>query len=231
MKNKVKTKIPLVHLLALYVVVSLGFTCLMSLQLKAEKVDFALKARSVSSKEEPVEPPHLIESHHKEHELDFYERNLEPHSIDRNDMERIQVTGSRIKHIEVQGSYPVLIIDKDEIEKTGYNSVSDILRDITVNSFGSGRESSGKAAPGTSEVNLRGLGADRTLVLLDGKRIQKDPFRNAVDLNLIPLAAIKRIDVLKDGASSIYGSEALGGVVNIITRKTFMVVSFLPDNL
>ena len=95
------------------------------------------------------------------------------------------------------------------------------LETLTVNSFGSLRETPDIGAPGASTVSLRGLGATRTLVLVDGKRVQKDSLLNAADLNMIPFAAVERIEILKDSASAIYGSDALGGVVNIITRKDF----------
>ena len=141
--------------------------------------------------------------------------------VDNEEVERIRVTGSRIKRIDIEGLSPVLIIDRQEMEKTGYNSIADVLRDMTVNSFGSNRETSGSTAPGTASVSLRGLGADRTLVLIDGKRMQKDSITSAADLNLVPFAAVERMEILKDSASAIYGSDALGGVVNIITRKNF----------
>lgn len=140
----------------------------------------------------------------------------------RDDVERLQVTGSHIKRIDVEGPSPVQIIDRDMLDQTGYNSVSDVLRDITASSFGAQREQAGTNSAGTSSVDLRGLGADRTLVLLDGKRLPTDPVTGVVDLNLIPMAAVERIDVLKDGASATYGSDALGGVVNIITRRDFV---------
>ena len=141
--------------------------------------------------------------------------------LNNNSMEKIQVTGSRIKQIQVEGPSPILILNKDEMEKTGYNSVADVLRDLTINSFGSPRERAGSTAPGTASVSLRGLGANRTLVLIDGKRVQRDSITESVDLNLIPFAAIKRVEILKDGASAVYGSDAIGGVVNIITHKNF----------
>jgi iron complex outermembrane recepter protein len=136
-------------------------------------------------------------------------------------VERLEVTGSHIRRIDVEGPSPVQIIDREALDKTGYNSVSDVLRDITASAFGGAREASGSTAAGVATVNLRGLGATRTLVLLDGKRLPADPVAQAVDLNLIPMAAVERIDILKDGASATYGSDALGGVVNIITRKDF----------
>lgn len=136
-------------------------------------------------------------------------------------VERLEVTGSHIRRIDVEGPSPVQTLDREDLDKTGYNSVSDVLRDITASSFGGAREASGSTAAGVATVNLRGLGATRTLVLLDGKRLPTDPVAQAVDLNLIPMAAVERIDILKDGASATYGSDALGGVVNIITRKNF----------
>jgi len=140
----------------------------------------------------------------------------------KSDVERIEVTGSHIKRLDTEGASPVTTITRKELDKSGYTSVSDVLRDTGMNSFGSQRESSNSGAPaGNAEVSLRGLGSDNTLVLLNGQRLPTDAVTGAVDLNLIPMAAVERIEVLKDGASAIYGSDALGGVVNIITRKDF----------
>lgn len=136
-------------------------------------------------------------------------------------IERVEVTGSRIKRISVEGPSPVTIMDKEAIKKSGHNSVSDLLRDTTASAFGVGRETSGSTAAGVATIGLRGLGSDRTLVLLNGRRLPKDPAAEAVDLNMIPMAAVERIEILKDGASALYGSDALGGVVNIITKKNY----------
>ncbi len=136
-------------------------------------------------------------------------------------VEKIEVTGSHIKRIDVEGPSPVLTINQDDLVRSGYNSVSDVLRDTGVNSFGSFREHAGLNGGGTAAVDLRGLGQVRTLILLNGKRLPADAVGGAVDLNIIPMGAVERIEVLKDGASAIYGSDALGGVVNIITKKDF----------
>ena len=136
-------------------------------------------------------------------------------------VEKITIIGSRIKRVHVEGAIPRTIIEREELERTGYNSLGDILRNLTINSFGSRRESARSSSPGVAAVNLKGLGPDRTLVLINGKRVQKDPITHFVDLNLIPLASIERVEIVQDGASSLYGSEALGGVVNIVTRKGF----------
>lgn len=136
-------------------------------------------------------------------------------------VEKLEVTGSHIKRIDVEGPSPVLTLDNEDLVRSGYNSVSDVLRDTGVNAFGSFREHAGVVGGGTSAVDLRGLGQVRTLVLLNGQRLPASAVAGAVDLNIIPIAAVERIDILKDGASATYGSDALGGVVNIITKKDF----------
>lgn len=145
-----------------------------------------------------------------------------PPSIqERKDVERVEVTGSHIKRIDTEGASPVTTITRKELEKTGYNSIADVLRDTSVNSFGSAREQTNSTTSGNAEVDLRGMGASSTLVLLNGQRLAADAVDGAVDVSMIPMAAIDRVEILKDGASAIYGSDALGGVVNIITRKDF----------
>lgn len=135
---------------------------------------------------------------------------------------KISITGSRLKRADVEGAAPITIIDREQIELSGEISVSDLLRNMSFNSFGSFRQQSGSSAQGLAALDLRGLGSERTLILIDGKRAPKSPYAaSAQDLNSIPLAAVERIEVLKDGASAIYGSDAIGGVVNIIFRKDF----------
>ena len=143
-------------------------------------------------------------------------------SVPSTNIEKIQVTGSHIKRINIEGPSPVQILDREDLKQSGYNSISDVLRDISASSFGAPRESSGSGATATATVSLRGLGPDRTLVLLNGKRISIGP----ADLNLLNMAAVERIEILKDGASATYGSDALGGVVNIITRKDYQGFRF-----
>lgn len=138
-------------------------------------------------------------------------------------VEKIEVTGSHIKRIDVEGPSPVLTLDRDYLTRTGFNNVGDVLRETTVATFGGTREASlsGGANTGASTTSLRGFGADRILVLLDGKRLPNIGGSSSVDLSLIPMAAVERIEVLKDGASAIYGSDALGGVINIITKREY----------
>ncbi len=140
--------------------------------------------------------------------------------------EKIVVTGSRIKRVDIEGPSPITVIGRDEIDQSGDNSVADVLRSSVFNSFGSFRERSGvgNGATGNATVSLRGLGASRTLILIDGKRAPSSPSfggGGAQNLNLIPVSAVERIEILRDGASAIYGSDALAGVINIILRKDF----------
>lgn len=140
-------------------------------------------------------------------------------------LERITVTGSSIKRLESETALPVSVITREQIEKSGAISVEDLLKRVSANSamFSDTTQGAGYA---TSNANLRGLGANSTLVLLNGRRLANHPFGNiggaaSVDLNSIPFAAIERIEVLRDGASAVYGTDAVGGVINFITRRDY----------
>lgn len=138
------------------------------------------------------------------------------------EIEKQEVTGTHIKRSYMEGALPVTIISREQIELSGENSAADLIRNLTFNSLGSFRPQSGSSAQGVSTVSLRGLGASRTLVLIDGRRLPKSPATgSSQDLNTIPLGAIERIEILSDGASAIYGSDAIGGVINIITRTDY----------
>ncbi|QBL10072.1 TonB-dependent receptor [Rheinheimera sp. D18] len=142
-------------------------------------------------------------------------------------VERIEVTGSRIKRTDLEQSVPVTVIDRAAIDFSGQTSVSDLIRNTTFNSAGSFRPQSGSSAQGVSSVDLRGLGSERSLILVDGRRLPKSPSTgSSQDLNSIPMAAVERIEILSDGASAVYGSDAIAGVINIITRKDFNGVEF-----
>jgi iron complex outermembrane receptor protein len=138
-------------------------------------------------------------------------------------LEKEEVTGSHIKQIDIKGASPVAVISREDIELSGLQSVADVLRQTPYNSFGSFRETSGNTFQSQSLVDLRGLGSERTLVLINGRRAPASPVTGGtgVDLNIMPLAAVERIEILKDSASAVYGSEAIGGVVNIILRKDY----------
>jgi iron complex outermembrane recepter protein len=145
------------------------------------------------------------------------------------DQQRVEVTGSRIKRVDAETASPVQVITKQEIEQSGKGTVAEYLQTLTADGQGSvpftyGRGFSGATSSG---ISLRGLGANATLVLVNGRRVNSavladDAQRAYVDLNQIPLEAVERVEVLKDGASSIYGSDAVAGVVNIILRKNFV---------
>ena len=138
------------------------------------------------------------------------------------ELETYTFTGSRVKRTEVEGALPVTVIERADIDRSGDVSVADFVRGLSVNSFGSFRQQSGSSAQGLATVNLRGLGSERTLVLIDGHRAPKAPYAaTATDLNAIPLAAVERIEILKDGASAVYGSDAIAGVINIIMRTDY----------
>ncbi|HHC71490.1 MAG TPA: TonB-dependent receptor [Thiotrichales bacterium] len=139
------------------------------------------------------------------------------------ELEKVEVTGSRIKRVDVESALPVTVISRDQIDASGQISVADVLRNTTFNSFGSYRETSGNTFQGQALVSLRGLGSSRSLILIDGRRAVLSPVTQGtgVDLNTIPLAMVERIEILSDGASAVYGSDAIGGVINIITRKDF----------
>ncbi|OHE85175.1 MAG: TonB-dependent receptor [Lysobacterales bacterium RIFOXYA1_FULL_69_10] len=134
-------------------------------------------------------------------------------------LDRIEVTGSRIRSVDAETSQPVLVLDRAEIEKQGVTSVAEVLQRISANGAGINRTFN-NGGDGSSEISLRNLGSSRTLVLVDGRR-WVSTLSGSVDLNTIPAAMVERIEVLKDGASSIYGSDAIAGVVNIITRDNF----------
>jgi iron complex outermembrane receptor protein len=136
--------------------------------------------------------------------------------------QRIEVTGSRIKRAAAEGALPVTVVSREQLEASGQVTVADFMRTVSFASFGNFRPQSGSSAQSFSEVNLRGLGSRRTLVLVDGRRVAKSPnVGDAADINSIPMAAVERIEILTDGASAIYGSDAIGGVVNVIMRKDF----------
>ncbi|MDY0980119.1 TonB-dependent receptor [Stenotrophomonas sp. CFBP8994] len=139
------------------------------------------------------------------------------------DLDRISVTGSRIRGANMETQQPILTMTRETLEKQGFSNVADVLNNLT--SAGSpaisrsDSLSSGENVGGYY-VDIRNLGAQRTLVLMNGKRLGATT-GGYQDLSQIPMSAVERIEVLKDGASSIYGSDAIAGVVNVITRKNF----------
>lgn len=138
-------------------------------------------------------------------------------------LDRLEVTGSRIRGANMETQQPIISLSRQDIEKQGFTSVADILQNLT--SAGSPAISRSEALASGEDVggyyiDIRNLGAQRTLILLNGKRLGATT-SGYQDLSQIPMSAIDRVEVLKDGASAIYGSDAIAGVVNVITRKRF----------
>ncbi len=141
--------------------------------------------------------------------------------------ERIEVTGSRIRRIDLEGPKPIIVVDSKDLEKSGAVTLSEALNKLTVASFGTYDYGSGYGVPeGTQAVDLHGLGEGNTLVLLNGRRLVRDPSFEFVDLSVIPTAAVERVEILTGTASAIYGTDALAGVINIITKKDYDGMSF-----
>jgi iron complex outermembrane receptor protein len=144
--------------------------------------------------------------------------------------EEIVVIGSRIpRSSDFQSPSPVLSVDRDSIEKSGYGNLQQLMERVPANgngAFSTRGNNQDSTANGAASISLRGFGADATLVLVNGRRVAVSPFAesittNFVDINSIPVSAIERVEVLKDGASAVYGSDAVAGVINIVLRNNF----------
>ena len=138
-------------------------------------------------------------------------------------IERVTVTGSAIKRIDAETAVPVTVIKMSDLRNSGVTSVEQIMANLTgVQASVNAAQSIGSGSGGASFADLRGIGQDKTLVLLNGERIANNAVDgSAPDLNMIPFAAIDRIEVLRDGASALYGTDAIGGVINFITKKSY----------
>jgi iron complex outermembrane receptor protein len=146
-------------------------------------------------------------------------------------IQRVEITGSSIKRVAKEGALPVQVLTFDTIEKSGVTDTESLLRLIAANGTGADNMTSGnnvfgadadRVSGGASFASLRGLGPNGTLVLLNGRRLgNHGASGKAVDLNSIPLGAIQRVEILKDGASAIYGTDAIGGVVNFILKTNY----------
>jgi len=144
--------------------------------------------------------------------------------------ERVVITGSSIKRIAVEGALPLQVITRAELTREGISSTEQLVNSLAVNGTGLDNLASNadvvdgaqRGNNGASSANLRGQGSNATLILLNGRRVASHGLNGGVvDLNQIPFAAIERIEILKDGASAIYGTDAVGGVINFITRRDF----------
>jgi iron complex outermembrane receptor protein len=135
-------------------------------------------------------------------------------------LDEIVVTGSRLSTTGTNTSAPVTVLDRSTIDATGSTSVGELLRELPV-ATASASDTAGRGNGGSATVALRGLSSVNTLVLINGRRVLSNSEGGTVDLNSIPFEAVERVEVLQDGASAIYGSDAIAGVVNIIMRRDF----------
>ncbi|MFT4178974.1 MAG: TonB-dependent receptor [Thermomonas sp.] len=150
-------------------------------------------------------------------------------------LDKVSVTGSRIKRTDIEEALPITVVSKQEIEAQGITSAEQLLQFLNIAGNGADGLTSAsvdmdlgelRGTAGVSGANLRGQGSDATLVLLNGRRVATHGLRGqAVDLNSIPFAAIQQVEVLRDGASAVYGTDAIGGVVNFITRTDYQGVT------
>jgi iron complex outermembrane receptor protein len=149
---------------------------------------------------------------------------------DQAPMQRVEITGSSIKRIAKEGALPLEIISRKQLEEQGIVNAEQLIATLNVNGNGSDNLASNadvtsgaqRGNNGASSANLRGQGSDNTLILLNGRRVATHGMKaSAVDLNSIPFAAVERVEVLKDGASAIYGTDAIGGVINFILKKNY----------
>ncbi|CAN7524821.1 TonB-dependent receptor [Pseudoduganella sp. LjRoot289] len=142
-------------------------------------------------------------------------------------IQRVEITGSNIRRAQAETASPVQTLNRADIEKSGKTTVAELMQTLAVDNQGSVPMTFGGGfASGASGISLRGLGAASTLVLINGRRVAPygladDGQKVFADLNVIPAEAVERVEILKDGASAIYGSDAIAGVVNVILRRDF----------
>jgi iron complex outermembrane recepter protein len=143
--------------------------------------------------------------------------------------QRIEITGSAIKRTNTETPAPITIVTREEVRRSGATSINELIKNISVIDINDQGEQSSNSpgGSGTSRIRMRGLGESQVLVLVNGRRVPKNPLADATgagsafNLNSIPVAAIERIEILKDGGSAIYGADAVAGVVNFILRKDY----------
>jgi iron complex outermembrane receptor protein len=136
---------------------------------------------------------------------------------------RVEITGSAIKRIDGETAVPVTVLRAEELKRSGITTIEQVMANLSVSQAQTtSSQSVGSSTGGASFADLRGIGANKTLVLLNGRRLANNAYdSSAPDLNMIPFAALERVEVLRDGASALYGSDAVGGVINFITKKDF----------
>lgn len=158
---------------------------------------------------------------------DSNKQSSEPEKKAVAQLDAVEVLGSRIKRTTLETAQPVVSLGKADIDRTGLTSVGDILKELDINGPSLSLTTNNGNTSGQQSVNLRSCGAVRTLVLVNGRRwIPGANLDGSVDLSSIPTAAIDRIDILKDGASALYGTDAICGVVNLVTKSNWNGAQF-----
>lgn len=154
-----------------------------------------------------------------------------PAALSQTQLERVEVTGSMIKRIEGETALPVTVLKADDLAKAGVTNAEQAVNFIVQNQSSTvTADSVGSSTGGAAYADLRGIGSARTLVLVNGKRLVNNPYSaQSVDLNALPMAAIERVEALTDGASAIYGTDAIAGVINFITRKEYQGIALAAD--
>jgi outer membrane receptor protein involved in Fe transport len=162
--------------------------------------------------------------------------NTQPDQQKAKSLQTVVVTGSLIRRVDLETSNPVVTIDRAQIEATGKMTLGDLVQELPSMTGGNTNpQTNNGGGTGASTINLRGLGAKRTLILIDGQRVIDSigtyisTEGSSPDVNAIPAAMIERIEVLTDGASATYGSDAIGGVVNFILRKNYQGAQFTTN--
>jgi iron complex outermembrane receptor protein len=137
-------------------------------------------------------------------------------------LERVQVTGTAIRRVDAETAVPVTILRTEQLEKEGVHTTEELVsRIVGSQSTQSSSQAVGSGTGGASFADMRGIGQNKTLILLNGRRLANNAIDGAaVDLNTIPFAALDRVEILRDGASALYGTDAIGGVINFITKNS-----------
>jgi iron complex outermembrane recepter protein len=171
--------------------------------------------------------PHITRAQTQTHPQSFSE--------DQGPLQEVVVTGTLIKRTDTETPSPIQVITADDLKSSGYTNVSDVLRTLSANGSGTLNQGFGQAfAAGGSGIALRGLSVGDTLTLIDSERMVSYPLsddgeRSFVDVSAIPFNAVEKVEVLKDGASALYGADAIAGVVNIILKKTYVGSEFTME--
>src|SRR5450830_445510 len=135
-------------------------------------------------------------------------------------VQKIEITGSSIKRIYKEGALPVQLLSKEAIARTGANTIADLIQKLpAMQGFTTQSSAVGTNSGGRVSASIHNIGEDYTLVLLNGRRVAPQGSGSSVNLNAIPMSAVERVEVLTDGASALYGSDAIAGVINFILKK------------